>query len=110
MEIDTDYVATAAVDATLDDVNSSASSMSSSSFWIELLMEEASSEGTQWNVFQKSANINSIYTQLRASIRRLESEEFKEIRKDLDEYFDTPTAPTRWCLHILICETVWRNL
>jgi len=90
VEIDTDYVATAAVDATLDDVNSSASSMSSSSFWIELLMEEASSEGTQWNVFQKSANINSIYTQLRASIRRLESEEFKEIRKDLDEYFDTP--------------------
>lgn len=86
VEIDTDYLATAAVDATLDTVNNPRAS--SASMWLKLLMNEAATAGSQWNVFQKSDTPQSIYSRLRRSIHRLESEEFKGVRKELDSYFE----------------------
>lgn len=88
VEIDTDYLATAAVDATLDTVDKATGDVSSASLWLQMLMDDAASTGSQWNVFQKSETTRSIYNRIRNSIFRLESEEFKEIRKELDEYFE----------------------
>lgn len=88
VEIDTDYLATAAVDATLDIVDNPHGSDSSASLWLKLLMNEAATAGSQWNVFQKSDTPQSIYSRLRRSIHRLESEEFKGVRKELDSYFE----------------------
>lgn len=89
VEIDTDYLATAAVDATLDTVDSPHAHDSSASMWLKLLMNEAATAGSQWNVFQKSDTPQSIYSRLRRSIHRLESEEFKGVRKELDFYFES---------------------
>ena len=87
VEIDTAYIATAAVDATLDDINN-ATVGSTASFWLGILMDqEAASGSTRWNVFQKSDSDRSIYTLLRNSIHRLDNEEFKRIRNSLDAYF-----------------------
>lgn len=89
VEIDTDYLATAAIDATLDTVNKPRNEQTPASSWLKLLMDEAANAGSQWNVFQKSGAPQSIYTRLRNSIFKLESEEFKGIRNELDGYFST---------------------
>ncbi len=90
VEIDTDFLAAAAVDATLDEINNS-SSPSDASFWMtELMREQADAGKTSWNVFQKSQRDDSIYTRLKKSLLRLENEDFKGIRDKLDSYFDTP--------------------
>ncbi|MDE6096151.1 MAG: UvrD-helicase domain-containing protein [Muribaculaceae bacterium] len=91
VEIDSDYLATAAIDATLDTVDNRGQH-GSAAMWLRLLMDDAASTGSQWNVFQKSETPQSIYTRLRRSIQRLESEEFKGVRKELDGYFDTDNA------------------
>lgn len=90
VEIDSDFLAAAAVDATLDSINNSADD-SKSSFWMTVLMNrEAEAGRNTWNVFQKSLRQGSIYTELRKAIMRLENENFKEIRDKIDAYFDTP--------------------
>ena len=90
VEIDNDYVAAAAVNATLTEIDSS-DLPSAPRFWIKTLMEGESSKGTKnWNVFQKSPTDTSIYTRLLSSVKRLENEDFKKVREKLDEYFDNP--------------------
>lgn len=88
VEIDNDYVAAAAVNATLDEIDST-DPQSVPRFWLHQLMEEESAKGSKnWNVFQKSTSDTSIYTKLLASVKRLESEDFKNVREKLDEYFN----------------------
>ena len=90
VEIDNDYVAAAAVDATLLEIDG-APADSIPSFWLRKLMEEEDSKGSKhWNVFQKSPSDSSIYSRLLSSVKRLESEDFKNVRERLDAYFDTP--------------------
>lgn len=88
VEIDDDFLTEEAVDATLDTVDASGAESPTASFWLELLMDEASAQGNHWNAFQKSDNRNSIYYNLRASLKKLASEDFKEVRRQLDEYFE----------------------
>lgn len=89
VEIDTDYLATAAVDATLDTINNTPQSGASAEIWLRCLMDDAAGAGSNWNVFQRSETRQSIYTRLRKTIHCLENESFKEIRADLDNYFDS---------------------
>ena len=90
VEINSDYLAAAAVNATLDEIDST-DPQSIPRFWLHQLMEEESAKGSKnWNVFQKSTSDNSLYTQLLESVKRLESEDFKQVREKLDEYFNNP--------------------
>lgn len=90
VEIDNDYVAAAAVNATLAEIDTS-DLPSTPRFWINCLMDGELSKGTKnWNVFQKSPTDTSIYTRLLSSVKRLENEDFKKVREKLDEYFDNP--------------------
>lgn len=95
VEIDSDYVASASIDATLDDVDRGKSGSSSASGWLKILMDEASGEGTGWNIFQKSSSRKSIYNRLKESIKKIESEDFKEIRSELDRYFSDGDGDAR---------------
>lgn len=90
VEIDSKYLATAAIDATLDEINHSSGNNNITSMWLKILMDNAADKGSSWNVFQKSDKTQSIYSQLRSSISELESEEFKSIRIRLDSYFGNP--------------------
>ncbi|MDE5976011.1 MAG: UvrD-helicase domain-containing protein, partial [Muribaculaceae bacterium] len=86
VEIDSDYLAAVAIDSTLDEINRD-EALSPASRWIKTLMEE-NEEGRGWNIFQKNAaNPNSIYSRLRNTVRKIDSEDFKEIRTSLDDYF-----------------------
>ena len=96
VEIDSEYIAAAAIDATLDEVNNSPSGKSHSSFWINLLMDDASDKkGSVWNVFQKNTKKDTIYSSLRSSLQKMENEDFKEIRTFLDKYTDTEAGAAR---------------
>lgn len=96
VEIDSEYIAAAAIDSTLDEVNTTNSGKSHSSFWINLLMSDASDKkGAVWNVFQKNSAKGTIYANLRNSLKKMENEEFKEIRGFLDNYVDTENGSGR---------------
>ena len=96
VEIDSDYISAAAIDSTLDEVNTSGTGKTQSSFWISLLMNDASAEkGAVWNVFQKSDSDETIYSKLRGALKRMESEEFKEKRNKLDEYLASEKGASR---------------
>ncbi|MDE7412383.1 MAG: UvrD-helicase domain-containing protein [Muribaculaceae bacterium] len=86
IEIDTDYLSTMAIDGLLEDINSGHDE-SGASYWIEEIMSRARSDGKRWNIFAKSSADTDPYTLLRASVRRLENEDFKKIRRELDSYF-----------------------
>ena len=88
IELDTDYLSAMAIDALLEDINSGHDS-SGASFWIGELMSRAKSDGKKWNVFAKSSAGDNPYALLTESVKRLENEEFKEIRRSLDDYFST---------------------
>ncbi len=93
VEIDNDYVAAAAVNATLNEIDANDSD-SIPAFWLHRLMAEETEKGTKnWNVFQKSTSDSSIYTRLLDSVKRLESEDFKKVREKLDEYFEKSDLP-----------------
>ncbi len=96
VEIDSDYISSAAVDATLDEVNTAVRQGSHSSFWIDLLMNDASEEtGKVWNVFQKNTSDDTIYSKLLMALKRMDNEEFKEKRGKLDEYLATEEGASR---------------
>lgn len=85
IELDTDHLSAMAIDGLLEDINAGRD-QSGASFWIDELMDRAKGDGKKWNAFVKSAG-DSPYALLTASVKRLENEEFKEIRQQLDEYF-----------------------
>ena len=87
VEIDSDFLIAAAIDSTLNDINTPGMADTPASRWIKILTAEAAQAGGGWNVFQKSTATRSIYSTLRRSLRMMESEEFKEIRAALDDFF-----------------------
>ncbi len=90
VEIDSDFLAAAAVDSTIDDIYNNPEQNPRASFWMgEMIKEQADAGSTAWNVFQKNTRDDSIYSRLKKAIMRLEDENFKEIRDRLDDYFNT---------------------
>lgn len=89
VEIDSEAVAAAGVDSAFDHVNTSAGP-SRTSYWLAELIRITGTEkkNKKWNIFQKSNDDYSIYTRLLNSLRKLENENFKLIRNELDDYFD----------------------
>ena len=88
LELDSKYLAKVSIDATLQDIEERRAS-SEVRYWINLLMDNArKSGGNQWNMFQKSDSNGAVYSDFINSLGRLENEEFKKIRDELEEYFD----------------------
>lgn len=88
VEIDSDFIAAAAVDATLNEIDSEGEA-TPAYYWLEILMKEEAGKGAKtWNVFQKGSS-SSVYGRLLSTVKRLEKEDFKNVRDKLDEYFDT---------------------
>lgn len=87
LELDSNYVSQMGLDTTLDEIDATGNS-SQGTFWIKSMMEEKVSSGKGWNIFQKNANRHSVYGQILNASRNLGKEDFKEIRDDLDKYFE----------------------
>lgn len=88
IELDTDFLSLAAIDALLEDINSGRDT-TGADFWISELMNRAKEEGKKWNIFAKSLREGSLYLLLTQSVKRLENEEFKVVRRHLDSYFNS---------------------
>ena len=83
IELDSDYVAEASLKALLDDIDARRNPRGES--WASHIMRKAQrNDNKGWNVFQDSTAATSVYRRIIGSIKRLESEDFKQIREDLD--------------------------
>lgn len=90
IELDSDYVARIGLDTTLDSLDTS-EKKSQGHEWIGRMISEQSESGNRgWNVFQKKEN-SGIYANILKASRNLSKEDFKEIRDELDEYFEKNT-------------------
>lgn len=85
VELDTEYVSSSAFDALLDEVNSSRNERGKT--WLRLVMGNAMKGNGKWNVFQKSTGRMSEYSTIINAIGKLESEDFKTIREELDAWW-----------------------
>lgn len=88
IEIDADVLSRMAIDGLLEDINSDRDK-TGASFWVSELMNRAKAEGKKWNIFAKSSSDQSIYSLLVSSVKQLENEEFKMVRRYLDSYFNS---------------------
>lgn len=90
VELDSDYLSKIAVDATLDEIDSN-SDDANVRFWVKVLMDRTLSG--KWNIFSKSDSKYSTsenpYSDFISSVKRLENEEYKFIRKEVEQYLDS---------------------
>lgn len=92
VELDSEYISKMGIDSVLEDIEEGKAS-EEVKFWIDLLMERVRESGGKWNIFQKRGG-GSPYSGLASAIGKLENEDFKQIRDDLEEYLEqTPDLP-----------------
>ncbi len=92
IELDSEYISKMGIDSVLEDIEEGKAS-EEVKFWIDLLMERVRESGGKWNIFQKRGG-GSPYSGLASAIGKLENEDFKQIRDDLEEYLEhTPDLP-----------------
>lgn len=87
LEIDSDFIGKAAIDTTLNELDSNINNPAAS-FWLKILIENVSQKSQKWNVFNKSDSRNSIYFDIKNALKQLENENFKSRRDELIKYFN----------------------
>lgn len=87
IEIDSETLSAVSIDSLLESINSGTDT-TGASYWISELIDRARQGGKKWNIFSSTGSPDGAYQNLAASVRRLENEEFKEIRHKLEEYFE----------------------
>lgn len=92
VEIDSDFVNKSALDLTLQELDTNPRDMGNATFWMDILMKRTSAKNHRWNVFAKSENKHSIYSQIKEALKKLESEDYKSVKHKLDNYFSLPES------------------
>ena len=91
VEMESGYVSRVGLNATLDDVDNGSTDpdMLLAKEWISKILANETSSG--WNLFQKKESkfSPSPYQKLLADFGRIDSEEFRERQKTLDDYFES---------------------
>lgn len=86
VELDSKLLSRVGVDATLDEVETDTDS--GSAFWIKEIIDRSD---TGWNLFQKqdrnAADGTTPYGKLLNSVSKLENEEYKGVRREVETYF-----------------------
>lgn len=90
LEIDSTFVNDMALDSTIQELDSHPENMGNSSYWLKLIIAEEARKSQKWNLFNRRATSHSVYSKLRKTLSQLESEDFKEVKSKLDNYFDSP--------------------
>lgn len=89
LEIDSSYVVEAAIEAAINELDTHPENMGNAEFWLKTLMNEKAKTSQRWNPFDKNFTTGSIYNQIKSALFKLENEDFKIIKEDLDNYFNT---------------------
>lgn len=90
LEIDSTFVTESAIDAAINELDIHPAHMGNASFWLKTLISEKSKISQKWNPFNKKANRDSVYYNIREALKQLEKEDFKEVKQQLDDYFADP--------------------
>lgn len=85
IELDSSFLTKVGLDAVLEDINSG-HARADVRKWIKLLMDRSMENGGKWNIFQKKES-NSLYNDILNAVNKLQTEDFKRIRPDLETYF-----------------------
>ncbi len=86
LELDSDFISRAAVDATLTDINS-ANPDKSVAEWVKAMMNRSASDSTKgWNIFAKSAS-GGLYKDIVTAVSKMASEQFKKVRQELEQFY-----------------------
>lgn len=92
LELDSDYVAEATLDAAFHELDTNPKSMGTAAFWLETIMKDEAQKSQLWNPFNKRNSSKSIYSKLREAIFKLEKENFKIISDSFFAYYNTPAV------------------
>lgn len=90
VELDSEFLSQLGVDATLEEIDSNEKD-SNTRFWVRTLMDRT--EGRSWNIFtrnlgtNKGFNTENPYKEFINSVKKMENEEYKFIRDELEAYF-----------------------
>lgn len=95
LEIDSELISSTALDSTLNDFERDQADTEIAGYWLRILMKQEARKSQQWNVFSKSQSRKSIYTNIKKALWRLESEEYKIHKNDLDKFFSSPDSPLK---------------
>lgn len=88
VELDSDFLSQTAVDGTLEEIDSN-SKDADTPYWVRRLIERS---GKGWNIFQRKLTTGfgaSPYKDFIKSVGRLENEDYKLRRKEVEDYLDT---------------------
>lgn len=88
LEIDSTYVTDAAIDSAIHQLDSRPQTMGNAIFWLKTIMRNESQKTQRWNVFNKKSGQSSVYSKLRRALNQLESEDFKDIKEELEVFFE----------------------
>ncbi|MCH5230319.1 MAG: UvrD-helicase domain-containing protein [Muribaculaceae bacterium] len=89
LEIDSGFVADAALDSAIQELDSRPYGMGNVAFWLRTIMRQEAKKSPKWNLFNKKATSRSIYSNIRNALYQLESEDFKNVKEILDNYFSS---------------------
>lgn len=90
VEMDTDFLSRLGVDAALQEIDSNDKD-TTTPFWIRTLIDRTA--GGKWNIFTRNMganykNIENPYKDLVKSVENMETEDYKGIRHEIEEYFE----------------------
>lgn len=88
IELDGKYLSRVGIDAVLEEINSSHAS-EETLFWINALMDRMAESYRHWNIFQRSDREGSIYRLFFDAVSKIENEDYKMIRPELEAYFNS---------------------
>lgn len=89
IEMDDEFIARSAFDATLTDVNTAVNDRRLRRWLSALMKAAADTDSASWNLFAKSHNDSSLYSTIIGAVRKMAGEDFKLIRRELGRFFDS---------------------
>lgn len=92
LEINSDFVTEAALDAALYELDTHPENMGNAIFWLNTLMKGMARTQRGWNIFSKSGNSDSLYHIIKKTLGNLEDENYKKIKDELDTFFADPDS------------------
>lgn len=87
VELDSSYICRVGLDSVLESINSQDKDSFQTKYWIESMMRRNIRRGRAWNIFARSSSKESIYSELLNVAEKMESEDFKQVSVQLDDYF-----------------------
>ncbi|MCH5226229.1 MAG: UvrD-helicase domain-containing protein [Muribaculaceae bacterium] len=88
LEIDSSFIADAALDEAFHQLDTRPATMGNASFWLNILMREEAKISQRWNPFIPSSSPYSLYQRIRSAIFQLDTEPFKQLLSNTPKVTD----------------------